>query len=152
MSDQDGGGPRILDFEARPRVHADESTGEQLRRKPDLECPHPQFLIDSKQRTVECGKCGAWLDPVWCLLRHMERRESIEARITMLRDLEKGVADRAEARRTYAIKKRQDAREKLKRDEAKKNCGACDGTGWARTPNGVVKCGCRTGKGVALLL
>lgn len=138
----------LLDFQARRHVPGDVDGLARLRRAPDATCPHPRFVIDAKQRTVACGTCGAWLDPVWCLLRFLEKDEAVERRIAYAKSLERDL----EARRQRAIQRRQAAAQKAKREDAAKHCNACNGTGWAQTPKGVVRCGCRTGKGVALLL
>lgn len=34
---------------------------------PFVKCQHAKMQINESQRTVKCGDCGIWLDPVWCL-------------------------------------------------------------------------------------
>jgi hypothetical protein len=117
---------KVVEFRIRRRELSDDAPLERLARAPRSDCPHPKFLIDEKQRTVQCGACGRWLDPVWCLMRFMERDEAVERRIQQLRELEAA----AKARQERAIKRRQAESRRSELHAAAANCQACDGTGW----------------------
>lgn len=52
-------------------------------------CQHKSMRIDDKQRTVKCGECGIWLDPVWCLrelFRYYEQR--VDQRLAAIKAFE----------------------------------------------------------------
>jgi ribosomal protein S27AE len=131
---------KVVEFRIRRRETSDDEPLERLARAPKPECPHGPFVIDEKQRTVQCGKCGQWLDPVWCLLRFMEHDERVERRINHLRQLEAAAKERQA--RAIARKQRMERRRHL--ETAATDCEECDGTGWARAAGGgVVRCRCR---------
>lgn len=57
---------------------------------PFEKCQHKSMVIDDKQRTVKCGQCGIWLEPVWCLrelFRYYEER--IDRRVEAIKSFEK---------------------------------------------------------------
>lgn len=53
--------------QAVPPVGAPDRSVEIVRTDGFEACLHRSMAIDDKQRTVKCGTCGIWLDPVWCL-------------------------------------------------------------------------------------
>lgn len=115
-------------------------------------CRHRPFVIDEKQRTVQCGTCGAWLDPIWCLLRFVEIDEALTRRRQAIEALERHQSDRQQR----AIARKDAARKRAELQAAAENCGACDGTGWVYVVvDGVQRtqrCDCRKRLGAARLL
>jgi hypothetical protein len=100
MAEQDDG--NVVEF--RRREPSDAERLELLSRAPAPSCRHARkHLIDEKQRTVQCGECGAWLEPVWCLLRLVEYRERLEYERQALERERK----RLEERRQAAIARRE---------------------------------------------
>lgn len=74
-------------------------------------CPHRRMQINDTQRTVKCGDCGIWLDPVWCLrelFRYYETR--VDHRLATIQQHE----ERAAA----AEKRKQERRAKPRRAKA----------------------------------
>ena len=62
-------------------------------------CLHKSMSIDDKQRTVKCGDCGMWLDPVWCLrelFRYYEQR--VDIRLQQIKAFEERQQEKAERR------------------------------------------------------
>jgi hypothetical protein len=131
---------KVVEFRIRRRETSDDEPLERLARAPQAECQHRPFVVDGKQRTVQCGTCGQWLDPVWCLIRLMERDEQVERRIACLRQLETA----AKARQARAIARKQRMEQRRHLEAAADDCQDCDGTGWAPAAGGgVTRCRCR---------
>jgi hypothetical protein len=79
-------------------------------------CPHKVMSIDDKQRTVKCGDCKMWLDPVWCLrelFRYYEQRVDWRLRAIKEHEEKQAAAEKrrlerkAKPRRAKAITMRQ---------------------------------------------
>jgi hypothetical protein len=70
-------------------------------------CQHKVFSIDDKQRTVKCGDCKLWLDPVWCLrelFRYYEQR--VDWRLQAIKAFEEKQAAAGKRRRERRAKPR----------------------------------------------
>jgi hypothetical protein len=66
-------------------------------------CQHKRISIDDKQRTVKCGDCKMWLDPVWCLrelFRYYEQR--VDWRLARIEEYEKREKEHRERREARA--------------------------------------------------
>ena len=58
-------------------------------------CQHRSMQIDDKQRTVKCGTCGIWLDPVWCLRELFHYYQTrLDWRLAAIEEAEKKEAER----------------------------------------------------------
>lgn len=57
-------------------------------------CRHRSVVVDAKQRTVKCGECGIWLDPVWCLEQFYNWNRNLDHRLQAIKEAE----DRQRAR------------------------------------------------------
>lgn len=136
-------------IEFRKRERSDDERLEQLARVVSRSpCAHrKKRLIDEKQRTIQCGECGAWLDPIWCLLNLVEYHEALK------REREQIVWERQqlEKRRQGAIARRVAITKQKALVVAAAHCAACEGTGWKPGVGGVVRCDCRKGLGARLL-
>lgn len=45
-----------------------------------IKCKHGEFIVDDQLDTVECGKCGEKLSPVWVLLQFADKDSDIRRR------------------------------------------------------------------------
>lgn len=146
MAEQDDGG-NVVEFHRRQP--ADVERLELLARAPSPTCRHMRKrVIDEKQRTVQCSECGAWLDPIWCLLTLVGYREQLEMERRAIEAEKRRLAER----RAAAIERRQRADTRKAATVTKANCLACRGTGWrpgrvvdkhGRISSGVERCECR---------
>jgi len=57
-------------------------------------CENPQYEVDTNNRTVWCGDCGAWIDPFDAILYIAEHSEKLEKRIDYLCEKEKEACER----------------------------------------------------------
>lgn len=83
--------------EAPPPMNAVPDRTVTMEREAFDACQHRSMQIDDKQRTVKCGTCGIWLDPVWCLrelFRYYEQR--VDSRLEEIREADKRERDRRE--------------------------------------------------------
>lgn len=145
MAEDEGG--NVVEFHRRQP--ADVERLELLARAPSPTCRHlKKRLIDEKQRTVQCGECGTWLDPIWCLLTLVGYREQLDLERRAIEAEKRRLAERQQA----AIERRQRADKRKRETVTKANCLACNGTGWRRTTvrgphgrisGGVERCECR---------
>jgi hypothetical protein len=126
--------------EFRRREAADNDALELLAKAPRPGCRHMRKrVIDPDQRTVQCGECGAWLDPIWCLLTLVDYHEALKRERAAL-EAERTARNERQQR---AIARRQRAEQRREQETAAANCAACDGTGWKNVGAGVVRCDCR---------
>ncbi|KAB5599269.1 hypothetical protein [Vibrio parahaemolyticus] len=51
-------------------------------------CQHKSFIVDSRLNIVECGDCGAELNPMWALNEIAARESRYSAHIEQLKALE----------------------------------------------------------------
>lgn len=102
----------IIDFTTRqPMVEGEQATWSTPPPPPPVDkrveveqekwdaCQHRMMRIDDKQRTVKCGECGMWLDPVWCLHElfwYYERR--VDSRLKAIEDFERREREAQERR------------------------------------------------------
>jgi hypothetical protein len=61
------------------------------------DCQHPQRQLDPKLRTISCGKCGALLDPIECLMDLAKYEESLCWRLEEIKRHKKREAEREAA-------------------------------------------------------
>jgi hypothetical protein len=57
-------------------------------------CENPQYEVDTNNRAVWCGCCGAWVDPFDAMLYLAEHSEKLEKRIDYLCEKEKDACER----------------------------------------------------------
>lgn len=108
--------------------------------RPAKACAHRRVrYIDDKQRTVTCGDCGSFLDPIWCLLTLVEYRESLRRE----RQWIESERAKAEQRRQAAQARRQRQLAKLATVAAQTTCERCSGSGWVIQGDGARRCDCR---------
>jgi hypothetical protein len=87
-------------------------------------CKHRSIQLDPKQRTVKCGACGIWLDPVWCLEQFYRWNRQLDHRLAEIkeheervREREKRRSQRAERSAPYLRKRRTDELERAAHNE-----------------------------------
>lgn len=100
--------------EIRPELEKSDNRGEQAPPQDPLikieqeawdACKHRSMCIDKKQRTIKCGLCGIWLDPVWCIAEIFHYYETrVDQRVKMIEDYE---AREKEARERKEIRRKQ---------------------------------------------
>lgn len=109
--------PYMADNPATPRPEPPGPEATDVRRVSVIRegferCYHRQMQIDDKQRTVKCGDCGIWLDPVWCLRELFYFYETrLDERISYIKQAE----DREQAKREKAAQRKAQPRRALTR-------------------------------------
>jgi PP-loop superfamily ATP-utilizing enzyme len=94
-------GATVDESQAQPQRPDPKVTMETVERW--KACPHKTMSIDDKQRTVKCGDCKMWLEPVWCLrelFRYYEER--VDRRVKEIEEFErrqKEIEDRKRKRK-----------------------------------------------------
>lgn len=79
---------------------------ESSRRYPIAECKHKgPYSVDEKKWSVECGDCGALLNPIWVMIQ-LARQEAyysrrIEDLSKHLKEINEEIKDRARTKCTH---------------------------------------------------
>lgn len=116
MSDPEEKAPdNILEFKPRPENKPWDPKTETLATVKPMwernEHKHGPFLVDDRERTVECKRCGKLIDPIYCIMIIAEFWHEMDWKIKVYQDIKKAEADKR-------------AREKIRREERDKRRSA----------------------------
>ena len=60
--------------------------------KKSCQCPSPKYVVDTKNHVIECGKCGAYVDPFAAMLDLAKRHEELNAQMQRMNRKRKEIA------------------------------------------------------------
>ncbi|EKO3439510.1 hypothetical protein NTE19_003402 [Vibrio fluvialis] len=63
-----------------------------------VKCKHAQFMVDQQLDTVECGKCGERLSPVWVLSQLADKETELRRRFSISKALAEEVKDKTKCK------------------------------------------------------